>query len=92
MIERQKNVHIQASHNAASFNMRANYNSGNGNNAKLEFIAAVLMKIQVVWDMLPCHLVPRCLDTEHGGSGFFRNVGSYLIIDKAVPEDRSFLV
>ena len=66
--------------------------TGNGKNAKLEVIAAVLMKIQVVWDMIPCHLVPRCLDTEHGGSGLFRNVGGYLIIDKAVPEDRSFLV
>jgi len=89
MTGRQKNVHIQASHNAASFNMRANYNSGNGKNAKLEVIATVMMKIQVVWDMIPCHLVPRCLDTEHGGSGLFQNVGGNLIIDQAVPEDRS---
>jgi hypothetical protein len=31
----------------------ASYDSGNGKNAKLEVIAAVLMKIQIVWDMIP---------------------------------------
>jgi hypothetical protein len=44
----------------------ANYTYGNGKNAKLEVIAAVLMKIQVVWDMIACRLVLGYLDTEYG--------------------------
>ena len=89
----QKNVHIQACHNApASFHLQAHYNSGNGKNAKLEVIAAVLMKFQVVWDMIPWHMVLWCLDTEYGGGGgLSRNVGGYLLTDRAVPEDWSFL-
>ena len=86
MTARQKNVHIQSCHNAAS------YSSGNGKNAKLEVIAAVLMKIQVVRDMIAWHLVLWCLDTEYGGSGLFGNVGGYLLTDKTVPEEGSFLV
>lgn len=70
----------------------ASYNCGNGKNAKLEVITAVLIKIQVVWDIIPWHLVLWCLDTEYRGSGFFRNVNGYLLTNKAVPEDRSFLV
>jgi hypothetical protein len=51
----------------------ANYTSGNGKNAKLVVITAVLMKIQVVWGMIPCRLVLGYLDTEYGW--LFGNTG-----------------
>jgi hypothetical protein len=52
-----------------------------------EDLSAVLMKIQVFWDVTPCRLVNRLrkllalLDPEGGGNTLFRNVGRCLSVD-----------
>lgn len=57
------------------------------NSACFEDLSAVLMKIQVLWDVTPCRLVNRLrkplaqLDPEGGGNTLFRNVGSCLRVD-----------